>query len=939
MNLGLIVILPLLGAALPVIAGKTPTRCALAAASAPLLALLGALAQAPHVFTDGLLAAEPLRASWSWLPQQGLNIALRLDGLALLFVLLILGIGLLVILYARYYLSAADSLPRLYALLLLFMSAMLGVVTADNLLLLCVFWELTSLTSFLLIGYWSQHSDARRGARLALSVTGAGGLCLLAGVLILGHIAGGFDLDRVFAARAVIQQHPLYPCALLLILLGAFTKSAQFPFYFWLPHAMAAPTPVSAYLHSATMVKLGVFLLARLYPALAGSDYWFYGVTGTGMVTLLFGAYMALFQHDLKGLLAFSTISHLGLITLLFGLGTPLAVVAALFHIINHAIFKASLFMAAGVIDHETGTRDIRRLNGLWRYMPHTAVLAMVAAAAMAGVPLLNGFLSKEMFFSETLTLHQLGGFATIVPLSAVVAGIFAVAYSLRFIHDVFFNAGALDTPKFPPHEPPRYMKVPIEILVVLCLLVGVLPNLTVAPLLQAAARATLSAAAPAYSLAVWHGFNTPLLMSLIAMLGGVVLYALRKPLFIYYGRLPTRDAKQIYGAALQKIIAGARRLLRCLDRGSLRGYLAWVIGAAIWLVASALLSAPQIGGGVRASAVDGSALLYLSIAVCAALLVVFWQRQRLRAILALGVVGLMSALIFARFSAPDLALTQIAVEVVSTLLLLLALKFLPQRAAPEIVDWRRARDILFALAGGAAVALLAYAVMTRPIDSISQYFLEHSVPDGGGRNVVNVILVDFRGFDTLGEITVLLIAAVAIVALLEGIVFDRSERSLSQSVRSRVADRDVLLPILARLLLPLALVLALYLMLRGHNAPGGGFVGGLLTAVALLLQYIAHGRRWSAARLRLTYLRWAGAGVLLALATGVASWIYAAPFLTSAVLHWQVPLLGEVELASALVFDAGVYAVVVGVVLLILSRLANLDVTDDARKTGEAGK
>ncbi|HSB96893.1 MAG TPA: proton-conducting transporter membrane subunit, partial [Spongiibacteraceae bacterium] len=292
MNLGLIIILPLLGAALPLIAGQTRRRCALAAASAPLLALLWTLAQAPHlltgkVLTDELLAAEPLRASWSWLPQLGLNISFRLDGLALLFVLLILGIGLLVILYARYYLSAADSLPRLYALLLLFMSAMLGVVTADNLLLLCVFWELTSLTSFLLIGYWSQHSDARRGARLALSVTGAGGLSLLAGVLILGNIAGSFDLDKVFAARAIIQQHALYPCALLLILLGAFTKSAQFPFYFWLPHAMAAPTPVSAYLHSATMVKLGVFLLARLYPVLAGSDYWFYSVAGTGLITLL----------------------------------------------------------------------------------------------------------------------------------------------------------------------------------------------------------------------------------------------------------------------------------------------------------------------------------------------------------------------------------------------------------------------------------------------------------------------------------------------------------------------------------------------------------------------------------------------------------------------------------------------------------------------------
>ena len=760
-------------------------------------------------------------------------------------------------------------------------------------------------------------------------------------MLIIGHIVGSFDLDSVFAARAVIQQHPLYPCALILILLGAFTKSAQFPLHFWLPQAMAAPTPVSAYLHSATMVKLGVFLLARLYPALAGSDYWFYIVAGTGLVTLSFGAFMALFQHDLKGLLAFSTISHLGLITLLFGLGTPLAVVAALFHIMNHAIFKASLFMAAGAIDHETGTRDIRRLNGLWRYMPHTAVLAMVAAAAMAGVPLLNGFLSKEMFFSETLALHHLGGFAAVVPSLAVIAGIFAVAYSLRFIHDVFFNAGVLDVPKFPPHEPPRYMKVPIEILVVLCLLVGVLPNLTVAPLLQAAAQASLGTAAPDYSLAIWHGFNMPLLMSLMAMAGGALLYALRKPLFAYYEQLPTYDAKQIFAAALQKIIGGARLLLRCLDRGSLRSYVAWVLGAAVWLVGSALWSLPAIGGNVYRSVIDGAALLYISIAACAALLVVCWQRQRLRAILALGVVGLMSALIFARFSAPDLALTQIAVEIASTLLLLLALKFLPQQAVPEKVDWRRARDIVLALGGGVVIALLAYAVMTRPFDSISQYFLEQSVPGGGGRNVVNVILVDFRGFDTLGEITVLLIAAVAIVALLEGIKFDRIKSAEPHKTHLR-ADRDVLLPVLARLLLPLALLLALYLLLRGHNAPGGGFVAGLLTSAALILQYIAHGRRWAAARLRLVYLRWAGAGVALAVVTGIASWLFGAPFLTSAIVHWQVPLIGEIELASAMLFDSGVYAAVVGVTLLILSHLGGLDdsvgMEDKTAVHGEAG-
>ncbi|MDX9875842.1 MAG: proton-conducting transporter membrane subunit, partial [Spongiibacteraceae bacterium] len=501
MNLLLIALLPWAGAALPLLMRQSRNLTAWSAVVAPLAALALLLTQ-----TDAVFSGTGLRFSVAWIPAIGLDFSLRLDGLAYLFALLVLGIGLLVILYARYYLAPRDSLPRLYSLLLLFMGAMLGVVTADNLLLLVVFWELTSLVSFLLIGYWGHLPAARRGARMALTITGSGGLALLAGVLLLGWIVGSFDLSTVLASGELILSHPLYPLTLGLILLGVFTKSAQFPFHFWLPHAMAAPTPVSAYLHSATMVKAGVFLLARLYPALAGSELWFYLVSCTGAITLLVGAYTALFQHDLKGLLAYSTISHLGLVTLLFGLGSDLAAVAAVFHIINHATFKASLFMAAGIIDHETGSRDMRRINGMWKYLPHTAVLAMVAAAAMAGVPLLNGFLSKEMFFTETLGLDQLGKAQFLLPLTATVAGIFSVAYSLRFIHDGFFNGEPVNLPKFPPHEPPRYMKVPVEILVALCVLVGLLPGLTVGPLLASAATATVGGPLPPYSLTVWHG-------------------------------------------------------------------------------------------------------------------------------------------------------------------------------------------------------------------------------------------------------------------------------------------------------------------------------------------------------------------------------------------------------------------------------------------------
>jgi multicomponent K+:H+ antiporter subunit A len=416
MTLLLMILLPLAGTALPLLTERQGrNRCAIAAALAP-LAVLGLLIHhLPSVLNGNILYFH-----LPWLPALGLDFSLRLDGLSMMFGLLISGIGLLVILYARYYLSESDSLGKLYAVLQVFMMAMLGIVTADNILLLIVFWELTSLSSFLLIGFWSYRTDARKGARMALSITGAGGLCLLAGALLLGHIVGSFNMGDILAAGDQIRAHDLYPVALLLVLLGAFTKSAQFPFHFWLPHAMAAPTPVSAYLHSATMVKAGVFLLARLYPALADTEMWFLIVTSVGLVTLVFAAYTAMMKHDLKGLLAYSTISHLGLVTLLLGLGTKMAATAAVFHVINHAIFKASLFMAAGIIDHETGTRDMRKINGLWKYMPHTALLAMVAAASMAGVPLLNGFLSKEMFFNETLHLRSYGFLNWLVPILAI---------------------------------------------------------------------------------------------------------------------------------------------------------------------------------------------------------------------------------------------------------------------------------------------------------------------------------------------------------------------------------------------------------------------------------------------------------------------------------------------------------------------------------------
>ncbi|WP_010486713.1 monovalent cation/H+ antiporter subunit A [Pseudomonas sp. S9] len=920
MVLALIIALPFFGVILPLMAERLGrSACAVAAGLAPLAALVLLLSQQGTVF-----AGDMIRARVQWLPEIGLNLSLRLDGLGFLFALLILGIGLLVILYARYYLAKQEPMGRFFAFLLLFMGAMLGVVLSENLLLMVIFWELTSLSSFLLIGFWSSRTDARKGSRMALAITGGGGLSLLAGVLLLGHIAGSYELSQVLAAGYAIRAHALYPVVLILVLLGVFTKSAQFPFHFWLPHAMAAPTPVSAYLHSATMVKAGVFLLARLYPALAGTDLWFYIVSLTGLATMLIGACMALFQHDLKGLLAYSTISHLGLITLLFGLNTELGAVAAIFHIINHATFKASLFMAAGIIDHETGSRDMRRINGMWKYMPHTAMLAMVAALAMAGVPLLNGFLSKEMFFSETLNQHMLGSFDWAIPAIATLAGGFSVAYSLRFIHDVFFNGEPINLPKYPPHEPPRYMKVPVEILVFLCLLVGIVPAYTVAPLLAAAASASLGGELPQYSLAIWHGLNLPLLMSFAATAGGVLVYAFRQPLFRWYAGLPAMDAKLAFDQCMVTLVDFCRLITRRLETGSLQHYLALLLASALVVVTLALGPLPQMRGSVALSPIDGITALGLGIMALAGLITVIFHRQRLVSLLMLSVVGLMVALAFARYSAPDLALTQLSVEVVTIVLLMLALFFLPAQTRMESSSMRTLRDFILAIGCGVMVAMLAFAVLTRPYETISGFFLANSVSGGGGHNVVNVILVDFRGFDTMGEITVLAIAGVGIYAMLDGLRLIQPHADAEG--RSWARDRHpLILATLSRVLLPMALLISVFIFLRGHNLPGGGFIAGLVTSVALILQYVASGVQWTQSRLPLNYHRMAGAGVLIAGLTGVGSWLFERPFLTSAFGHFEIPFIGEIELATAMIFDLGVYLTVVGATLLILANLGKL--------------
>jgi len=923
MLLALATLTPFLGAVFPLLANRLGRDiCAIATGAVTLTALLLVLSQAPAVY-DG----EVVTWSVPWLPAIGLSFSFFLDGLGLFFAGLILGIGLLIIIYARYYLSSKDSLSLLYFYLLLFQGAMVGIVLSDNILLLIVFWELTSLTSFLLIGYWRHLPESRQGARMALVVTGSGGLTLIAGMLIMGHIAGSYEITEILQRGEAVRASPLFLPALLLILLGAFTKSAQFPFHFWLPHAMAAPTPVSAYLHSATMVKAGLFLMARLWPVFSPADAWFLIVAPVGLITMLIGAWIALFRNDLKALLAYSTVSHLGLTTMLLGFATPMAAVAAVFHILNHATFKAALFMSAGIIDHETGTRDIRRLGGLMTLMPITATLAFIAAASMAGIPFFNGFLSKEMMLEEA-SHTAYAGHPWVFPALVTLASLISAAYSYRFAISTFLGPVRDDYPK-KPHDPPVGMWLPVAILAALVIAIGLFPAQTVGAIVERTALAVVGRPLPEYHLALWHGFTPAVLMSVIALVGGALLFrsydAANRLRLVFAGI----DAKSIFDAAISGLVRGARSFIGATHNGSFPRYAGIILVTILAVGAAAYFSAPHETGtrAVIPASIPATAAWVVLASLCVSLL--FWHQNRLLSLVMTSGVGLIAALFFLQFSAPDLSLTQISVDIVTTILLLLALNLLPQTSPKEITTGGRFSRGLLAAAVGLGVAALAYAIMTRDFQTISDYYLAEAKPGGGGTNVVNVILVDFRGFDTYGEIIVLGIAAITIFALLDNALRGAAARTLASMRASReqsINAHPMMLVIATRVLFPLVLVVAAFVFLRGHNEPGGGFIAGLIVAIALIMQYIASGYNWAADRMRVDSHVLIGTGVLIAGLTGVVSLIFGWPFLTSTYTYVHLPIVGEFELASAMAFDLGVFLSVVGVVMLSLAQISRVE-------------
>ena len=703
-----------------------------------------------------------LLESWPWVAGLGVDLAFRLDGLSLLFALLVTGIGALVLIYGGTYLGHDRRLARFYATTLFFMAAMLGVVLTDDAICLFVFWELTSVSSYLLIGYHHEQEGTRRSALQALFVTGAGGLALLAGLLLLGQSAGTLRLSALGGQAAAIQQHELYLPILLLVLLGAFTKSAQFPFHFWLPAAMVAPSPVSAYLHSATMVKAGIYLLARLNPALGGTDAWHYLVILTGTATLVTGATLAYCQTDLKRLLAFTTVSALGTLTLLLGISTELSARAAMVFLLVHALYKAALFLAIGAVDHETGSRDVRILGGLARAMPLTAFAVIVSALSMAGLPPMFGFVAKELFYEAKLEAPRAGQLLAVASFAGsalVVAAAGLVAWR------PFFGApGAM--PRKAHEAPPALWLGPV-VLAGLSLVLGLLPDLLAVPLVQSAASA-VRGTFTAVELRSWHGMSPALVQSLLVLAVGALLYVAHDravAALVPLARLGTWGPTRAYDALMAAILRVAKVQTQVLQNGVLGWYLLVTLGTTVGLGSFVLVT--RVGAvPVELDAVrPGHALV--ALAMVAGAVAVVRAQSLLVAVAALGVVGYGVAVVFLYFRGPDLALTQFAIETLSVLLFVLVLRRLPPMRVLS-PTFERIRDGLVAVAGGAFVTALVLAVSALPQQTaLRDFFAFSSLALAKGRNVVNVVLVDFRAFDTMGEITVLAIAAIGVRALL----------------------------------------------------------------------------------------------------------------------------------------------------------------------------
>ncbi|MDG5786508.1 Na+/H+ antiporter subunit A [Evansella sp. AB-P1] len=738
---------------------------------------------------------EPLQVvkeTMDWVPSLGIGFNIYLDGLSLLFALLITGIGTLVVLYSIFYIANKKDEPlnNFYVYLLMFMGAMLGVVLSDNLIVIYVFWELTSLASSLLIAYWFHKEKSRYGAQKSMLITVTGGFAMLAGFCLLYIMTGTFSIQGIisfFAESGAIFNEALFLPAMILILLGAFTKSAQFPFHIWLPDAMEAPTPVSAYLHSATMVKAGIYLVARFTPVFGGTPEWFWIITSFGLLTLIWGSISAIRQVDLKAILAFSTISQLGLIMALLGLGSAsfidnvaeVAIIAAIFHLINHATFKGSLFMVVGIVDHETGTRDIRKLGGLMAIMPITFTISIIGIASMAGLPPFNGFLSKEMFFTgvleaTTLNIFNVQTLGFIFPIVAWIASVFTFAYCMIMFFKTFTGKYQPEKLEKKAHEAPIGLLISPIVLASLVVIFGLFPNMLSYTIIEPAMQSVLPYVSDPYiNIYHWHGFNAELFMTIgVVLFGTVVFLNLKRwqeTTFFLHERDPLN---RFYDGGLEGLVAGSQRVTNLQLTGLLRDYFAYMMVFMILLLGWTFFRYDAVAFNFVDVSEISPYLWIITLALIAATISVPFIQHRVTAIIVVGVIGFLIALLFVVFRAPDLALTQLLVETVMVVLFLLCFYHLPELRKESFKARFKMTNLIISVGMGAIVTLIAFSAHAArhglSFEPISQYFVENSVPLAGGYNMVNVILVDFRGLDTMLEVLVLGVAALGIVALIK---------------------------------------------------------------------------------------------------------------------------------------------------------------------------
>ncbi|MDN4494687.1 Na+/H+ antiporter subunit A [Ureibacillus aquaedulcis] len=734
---------------------------------------------------------EAFSHTYEWIPSFNINFTTYIDGLSLIFSLLITGVGSLVILYSIFYLSMKESLHHFYCYLLLFMGAMLGVVFSDNLMVLYAFWELTSVSSFLLIAFWHHRKASRAGARKSMTITVSGGLSMLLGFLMLYTMTGTFSIREILENVDKISEQALFIPALVLILLGAFTKSAQFPFHIWLPDAMEAPTPVSAYLHSATMVKAGIYLVARFTPVFGGEMIWFWAVTGVGLITLFWGSFNAVRQYDLKAILAYSTVSQLGLIMSLLGLGSVAvhlgystssviytqATFAALFHLINHSTFKGALFMMVGIVDHEIGTRDIRRLGGLMSILPFTFTIALIGCFSMAGLPPFNGFLSKEMFFAATvkitkLDIYSIESIGILIPVIAWVASVLTFIYCVIIVSKTFLGKIKPDISEKNPHEAPVGMLISPFVLIGLVIIIFFFPNILGEYIL----RPAMASVYPTFPLAEmtphihpWHGFKPELFMTIGVILIGILLYRYKKYWMKIYRIFPQQWT---LNAIYEKVITSSENMSESITKrymtGNLMHYFVYIYVSFVVIVAGTFLVLEAFTWDPSSDApVENYELLLVFVAIFASFALLF-AKSRITAVLLNGVVGYAVAFFFVIFRAPDLALTQLVVESVTTALYLICFKYLAELKPEPSSRKTKLSNGLISILVGSTVTLIGLAVVNyEKFNSISSYF-EDSYNLAGGKNIVNTILGDFRAFDTMLEVVVLFIAGLGVYTLIK---------------------------------------------------------------------------------------------------------------------------------------------------------------------------